>query len=241
MSKCSRLSRPAWASLCHARRPRLSTVPFVAYTYARMNVYGGTAATATSSVDAYLASLPRGIASYPECQHKGEPLDVWLRKSPTRDLARLVPPQAAILLDRNRPIPNWVPDVHANVLYLAMRQAHFADDASFLAHAREVNRAVLETPANRLLFWAASPRGMMRAAGVRWGSLHRGSSLEVRNARENSVDAALSFPRALYPELILRANGTGFALVLENAGARNVEMQLRTVTPTHALFTGRWR
>lgn len=166
---------------------------------------------------------------------------MWLRRSPTRDLARLVPPQAAVLLDRNRPIPNWVPDVHANVLYLAMRQVHFADDAAFLAHAREVNQAVLETPANRVLFWAASPRGMMRAVGVRWGSLHRGSTLEVRAARDLSVDAAMSFPRALYPELILRANATGFALVLENAGARDVEMQLRSVAPTHALFTGRWR
>jgi hypothetical protein len=206
-----------------------------------MNVQGGTAVAATSSVDAYLASLPRGVASYPECQHKGEPLDVWLRQSPIRDLARLVPPQVAVLLDRNRPIPNWVPDVHAHVLYLAMRQVHFADDAAFLAHARAVNRVVLETPASRLLFWAASPRGMMRAAGVRWGNLHQGSTLEVRAARDHSVDATLSFPRNLYPELILRANATGFALVLENAGARDVEMQLRTVTPTHGFFTGRWR
>src|SRR5215469_9981046 len=135
-----------------------------------MDVYGGTATTATPSIETYLASLPRGLSSYPECQHKGEPLDVWLRQSPTRDIARHVPAQVAGLLNRDRAAPTWVPEVHANVLYLAMREAHFADDAAFLAHARKCNRAVIETPMNRLVFWVAATRAILRGAGLRWGS-----------------------------------------------------------------------
>jgi hypothetical protein len=206
-----------------------------------MNVQGGTAATATPSIDAYLASLPRGIASYPECQQKGEPIEVWLRQSPTRDVARLVPPQVAALLDRSRPTPAWVPDVHANVLYLAMRQAYFADDAAFLAHARKCNRAVLETPMNRLVFWVAAPRAILRGTGLRWGSLHRGSSLEVRVARDSSGEVVLSYPRGLFPELVLRGNAMAFAVALEYAGGKDVDVQLRSVEPTRAVFTGRWR
>jgi len=205
-----------------------------------MNVHGGTATTATPSVEAYLASLPRGLASYPECQHKGEPLGVWLQRSPTRDVARLVPPQVAALLDGDRAALSWVPEVHTNVLYLAMRQAHFADDAAFLAHARECNRAVLETPMNRLILWAAAPRSILRGAGLRWASLHRGSSMEVRVLRDSSAEMVLTFPRGLYPELVLRGNATGFAAALENAGARDVEVHLRAVEPTRAIFTGRW-
>lgn len=206
-----------------------------------MNVQGGTDATATPSIEAYLASLPRGLASYPECLHKGEPLGVWLERSPTRDVARFVPPQVAALLDRDRPLPTWVPEVHANVLYLAIRHAYFADDAGFMAHARECNRAVLETPTNRLLFWAASPKAILRAAGLRWGSLHRGSAIEVRIAYDSSAEVMLSFPRGLYPELVLRGNATGFAVAVENAGAREVEVHLRSVEPTRALFMGSWR
>jgi hypothetical protein len=206
-----------------------------------MNVQGGIAAPATSSIEAYLASLPRGIASYPECQQKFEPLDVWLRQSPTRDLARLVPPQVAALLDRDRPAPAWVPDVHTNVLYLAMRQAHFADDAAFLAHARKCNRAVIETPMNRLVFWVASPRAILRGTGLRWGSLHRGSSLEVSFVRDSSAQVVLSFPRGLFPELVLRGIAMAFAVALEFNGAKDVEVQLRSVEPTRAVFTGRWR
>ncbi len=206
-----------------------------------MNVHGGIALGAASAVERYLASLPRGLASYPECTHKGEPLAVWLRRSPTRVMARIVPPQLAQLLDQDRPVPNWVPDVHANVLYLAMREAHFADDREFIAHARQCNRAVLDTPTNRVVFWAAAPRAILRAAGLRWGSLHRGSAMEVRVTGDCSAEVVLSFPRGLYPELVLRGNATGFALALENAGAREVEVQLRAVESSRAIFTGRWR
>lgn len=206
-----------------------------------MNFYGGIALGAASSVESYLASLPRGLASYPECMHKGEPLAVWLRRTPTREVSRIVPQQVAQLLDRDRPVPTWVPEVHANVLYLAMREAHFSEDGAFIAHARECNRAVLETPTNRVVFWAATPRAILRAAGLRWGSLHRGSAMEVRVARDNSAEVVLSFPRGLYPELVLRGNATGFALALENAGARDAEVQLRAVEGSRAIFTGRWR
>lgn len=206
-----------------------------------MNVQGGLAVAATSSVEAYLASLPRGLASYPECLHKGEPLGVWLQRSATRDAARLVPPQVAALLDRDRPLPTWVPDVYATVIYLAIREACFTDDAAFIAHARECNRAVLETAANRVVFWAATPRAILRAAGLRWGSLHRGSGIDVRVARDSSAEVVLTFPRSLYAEIVLHGNATGFAVALENAGARDVEVQLRVVEPTRAVFTGRWR
>jgi hypothetical protein len=171
---------------------------------------------------------------------KGDSLNAWLQQSPTRTVASLVPPQVAALLERDGPIPTWVPEVHANVLYLAIRRAHFADDAAFLAHARESNRAVLDTPFNRLVFWAAAPRAILRSAGLRWGSLHRGSALEVRSARDCSAEIGLSFPRGLYPELVLRATAMGMALALENTGARDVEVHLRVVEPTRARFAARW-
>ncbi|HTQ46007.1 MAG TPA: hypothetical protein VMI75_24795 [Polyangiaceae bacterium] len=199
------------------------------------------ATPAAPSVEAYLASLPRGLASYPECVFKGDSLDAWLRQTPTHDVAHLVSPQLAALLDRDRPIGTWVPEVQVNALYLAIRDAHFADDAAYLAHAGESNRAVLDTPFNRVVFWAASPRAILRSAGLRWGSLHRGSSIEVRSARDSSVEIVLSFPRGLFPEIVLRANALGMAVALENTGARDVEVHLRAVEPTRALFAARWR
>jgi hypothetical protein len=195
---------------------------------------------ALASIEAYLASLPGGADAYPERLHKGEPLSVWLQRSHAAALAPLVPAQVAALLHGDRPFPAWVPEVHACVLYLAIREARFADDASFLAHAHARNRDVLRTPANRIIFWALAPKAILRAAGLRWGSLHRGSSLEVRVAHDTSAEVTLEYPPRLFPEIVLRGTATGFAAVLENAGARDVRVSVCEVGETRARFAGRW-
>lgn len=196
---------------------------------------------ALASVDSYLASLPNGLDSYPECEHKGEPLAVWLRQSAAGGLAPRLPREVAAFLDPGRAFPDWVPEVHANVLYLAIRDARFEDDESFVAHAHRCNRAVLDTPTNRLLFWVAAPKAILRAAGARWRSLHRGSSIEVLFAKDTSAQVVLRYPACLFPAIVLRGTATGFVAALANAGARDVRLDLVRAGPTDAVFDGRWR
>jgi hypothetical protein len=164
-----------------------------------------------------------------------------LQRSPTWGLAERLPAQTAAFLGSANEVPTWVPEVHATVLYLAIREAHFADDDAFLAHASACNRAVLETPTNRVLFWVATPRGILRGASLRWSALHRGSSVDVRIRSDVSADLELRFPLNLFPEIVLRGLATGFAAALENAGARNLVLDLRVVESTRARFTARWR
>jgi hypothetical protein len=192
-------------------------------------------------VERYFASLPGGASAYPECAHKGETLAMWLSRSPTDGLAERLPAPIASLLDARRPFPAWVPEVHASALYLAIREAHFADDDAFVAHARACNRAVLDTPTNRVLFWVAAPRAILRAASVRWGALHRGSSIEVRITGDTSADLLMTFPPHVFPEIVLRGVATGFTAALENAGARGLVMEVVAVETTRAWFSARWR
>jgi hypothetical protein len=192
------------------------------------------------TVEAYLGSLPGGLDAYPECAHKGETLALWLRRSPMRGLTEQLPAALAPLLAEGATLPTWVPEVHASALYLAIREAHFADDAAFLAHAYACNRAVLDTPTNRVLFWVAAPSAILRAAALRWSALHRGSTLDIRIRGETAAEVAMTFPEHLFPEIVLRGSATGFVAALENAGAREVEMTLKEAQPSRALFAGRW-
>jgi hypothetical protein len=193
------------------------------------------------TVEAYFASLPGGLDAYPECAHKGETLGLWLRRSPTRGLAERLPAHLGALLAEGATLPTWVPEVHATALYLAIREVHFADDAAFLAHAYACNRAVLDTPTNRVLFWVAAPRAILRAAGLRWNSLHRGSTLDIRIRSDTSAQVAMTFPAHLFPEVVLRGSATGFVAALENAGAHEVQMVLKDAGPTRAVFAGSWK
>ena len=93
---------------------------------------------------------------------------------------------------------------------------------------------------NRLLLWAASPRAILRATSLRWGSLHRGSTLDARTPDERSAEITLAFPPRLLPEIVLRGNGEGISVALEGAGARDVEVDLRNVKPSRAVFYARW-
>lgn len=193
-----------------------------------------------AAVERYLASLPGGIAAHPECAHEGDSLSVWLQRSPTSGLEELLPPEPAALLASKHHLPAWVSDVHATVLYLAIREARFEDDTAFLAHARECNRAVLETPLNRILFCLASPKAILRGASVRWGALHRGSATDIRFPNDNSAEAELIFPIHLFPEIVLRGTATGIAAAVEKAGGRDVVVDLRSVEPRRAHFAIRW-
>jgi hypothetical protein len=191
-------------------------------------------------VEDYLAAVPGGIDAYPECLHRGEPLAQWLKHSPTAGLPERLPAPAAALLQRDGRMPNWVPEVQATVIYLAIRELHFPDDAAFLELARRCNLAVLETPTNRLLMWAASPRAIVRGSSLRWTSLHRGSTLEARMPDERSAEVTLVFPPRLLPEIVLRGNGVGIKMALERAGACDVEVDLHAVEPSRAVFHARW-
>jgi hypothetical protein len=134
-----------------------------------------------------------------------------------------------------------VPEVHATIIFLAIRELHFRDDGGFLEHARRCNRAVLETPTNRLILWAASPRAILRGVSLRWGSLHRGSKLEARTPGEGSAELTLTFPPRLLPEIVLRGNATGIREALEGSGGRDVEVDLHAMEPSRAVFRARWR
>ncbi|MGH7439946.1 MAG: hypothetical protein ACRENE_30015 [Polyangiaceae bacterium] len=134
-----------------------------------------------------------------------------------------------------------MPEVHATVTYLALREACFPNDAAFLEHARVCNEAILDTPINRVLFWAASPRAILRGSALRWGTLHRGSSLAIRTPSDQSAELTLEFPAKLLPEIVLRGNAVGIALALERTGGRGVEVHLGGATATRAVFEARWR
>jgi hypothetical protein len=126
-------------------------------------------------------------------------------------------------------------------VHLAILEASFGEERAFLAHAEQCNRAVLQTPTNRVLFWVAAPKAILRAAGQRWSSLHRGSAIEVRVAKDTSAEVDLLFPPRLFPEVVLRGTATGFLAALENAGARDVQLDLPRVDETRAVFGARWR
>ena len=73
--------------------------------------------------------LPRGgpggnrwLSGVPPSRRSSRAMD---RASPTAGLPEQLPARAAALLRRDGGMANWVPEVHATVIYLAIRELHF--------------------------------------------------------------------------------------------------------------------
>jgi hypothetical protein len=190
-------------------------------------------------MEAYVAALPGGLAAHPACRQKGSVVSGFLRDTPTTRLPRLPDPVQALVDDP--PLASaWVGEVHATALYMAICDAQFSDDESFVAYCGRFNRRLLRSPLYRVLMFVATPERLARHAGVRWGALHRGSTLDVALVGEGKARSTVRYPRELFPPLMLRCFATGFHAVVEGSGGKNVRLEMERRTPDQAEYVVSW-
>ncbi|MCZ7677693.1 MAG: hypothetical protein M5U28_02505 [Sandaracinaceae bacterium] len=152
------------------------------------------------SAAAYLARLPEGLASHPQCVVKASVLrDVAdARPLGPDDLAAL-PGPVAQLVREPPPVSSWVPEVHALVAMIAIRDRHFAPGeiglSAYEEWTYERNKKLLARPLYRALFLLLSPERLLRNVGNRWAMFRRGSRLELVERSASSATVRLSFPR----------------------------------------------
>lgn len=190
-------------------------------------------------MEAYLAALPKGVHAHPECLHKGSVVRQVLKAFPIDRLPRL--PEPIQKLIDEPPLPSsWVREVHAIALYLAICDAHFETDDSYVTFSANFNRKLLQGPLYRVLMWVATPNRLMNHAGMRWGALHRGSTLKVEPAGERQARGRVSYPTELFPLLLLRCFATAFQAAIEGSGGKNVRLEMRHRDPLQAEYDVFW-
>jgi hypothetical protein len=191
----------------------------------------------------YLDRLPKGLETYPECEVTSDAFNYLRRTHP--ELARLdgIP---AVVKAAFTPQSSgqWKSEVVANVLYLIVRDTTFETDKAFLDWAFESSADVFKTPWARLLMHVLSPTLMVMGATKRWKAFHRGSELRSDPAKTQDrrivLKGHLTFPKHLFPEIILRRYGRSFDAAVATAGGRNSRSDLESVSDTHATFAISW-
>ncbi len=178
-------------------------------------------------VDGYLERLPRGLDSHPECLVKAAVMRDQIRTRPfdASHLRRLPGPVAELVRDPP-PVSSWVPEVHAMVILLAMREAHFPADSEveYEEWTHERNRRLLGSRLYRAVFMVMSLERLFRGAGRRWSRVRRGSHLEVVELGPGHRRLETHYPSYLHPrELAIGLRGA-FRAVADLAGAQDVEL-----------------
>jgi hypothetical protein len=172
-----------------------------------------------TSLERYLAPLPRGIDAYPQCQAKGSIVRAYLMSKP------LVPDgsePAALRKTLEHPVlaASWVPEVHFLAIALLIRQRFFTSDAAFLHWVRELNAELFRSALYRVMMFVASTRMMTTGATRRWRQFHLGTDLEVTHGDGPSADLAFRFPSHLFLPLHVSLFSSAVEAALEAAGAK---------------------
>jgi hypothetical protein len=192
-------------------------------------------------LDAYLARLPAGLASYPD--HVGKAsiarsvIDGW------PGIVALAPELPAPLGDFLRAPPPgtvWVPEVHSEALWLLALEVHCGGDAArFERWSFEVNRALLAQPLYRAVFGLLGARLTVRAIGAAWSSFHRGVTQDVVMAERNGTITLRSPPHLQPPELA-PSYASAYQAGLAVAGITTSTARVVETTSTSMTFAVSW-
>jgi hypothetical protein len=200
------------------------------------------------SVSRYLARLPDGAESYPECRCKGSVVRSTLAELPALSTAVLgtLPPAVQNLITAPPDVSAWTPTVHHNALLAALFDVRYAigGTAAFERAAFEKSRKLLGGPLYRMLFAVLRVERLLHNSERRWGMFHRGSTLTLEAYEENAggrcSKTVLRYPPELFFDIPLRSIGQALRAAVAASGAKDSVLRYESTSPTTTAFEIRW-
>lgn len=158
------------------------------------------------------------------------------------DIARAVPDDVAPFVRGELPDSMWVPEVHMQLASMEARVRMFASHDAFYAFTLELNRSILRSPLYRALAALLSPQRMLKGAQLAWSRMHRGTSVELNvMPRENAGVVTFHYPRGLFPPTFVKCFPTAAISALEAGGASGIDVIVRDLGETRAIYDVHWR
>lgn len=191
-------------------------------------------------VERYLARMPRGLDSHPECMIKASVFRVFTDSRSIRHFPwDEAPPPIAKLLRTPVPYTEWLPEVQVMATTLALADHHKLSDAETVRWFHEANASLLNNRMYRAFMSLASPSMLIRAAPRAWSMFHRGSGFGVvQDGHEAQV--TLRFAPYLYCDLVQRGLGEAIKIALTMSRAKTIDVELVGATPRSCEYKLVW-
>ncbi len=193
---------------------------------------------------AYVASLPQGLDSFPECRMNHLVLVHVPTDFPELVTGQELPPRLAEFFEK-RIRGDWFNEAVGNAIYLMIRDCCFRDDASFQGWNQKNIDRLIRNPLFRAIMVLLSPALVVIGAGKRWTSFHQGTQMKTEAVGQSGgrlqVRGLLTFPAGIYDPLLLRLHTSTFLAALIAAKADKPEVRLGEVTATSAEYLASWQ
>jgi hypothetical protein len=193
---------------------------------------------------AYLAQLPRGFDSFPDCRAKADLFDSAAQEFPQiLECGELPDPIYSYLTAEK--YTGWIPETLAVALNLVIRDLCFKTDADFFAWVRTLNEQIFNRPTYRALIALLSTQLLVMGAAKRWAAFHQGTTLGPKKSVEKGgrriVEATLSFPPKLFNEFAVRVYCEAYLTAARVSHAEDPQIELYDVGEENASFLLSWR
>lgn len=191
----------------------------------------------------YAATLPDGLKSFRGCEVHVDVFDHLRHAFPAFADEPGLPDPARQML-KGTYTSQWIPDVVGNLILLGARDRLFKTDQEYSAWALEAAKVTFNKPWTRILMYVLAPTLIIMGVGKRWQAFHHGSELSaekaIRDGNRMKAHGALTFPKGLFNELLLRRIGITFEAALLAAKASNPSTLVHGITDTRAEFSMTW-
>lgn len=191
------------------------------------------------NLEEWLAKLPDGEHSYPQCVMKAGLVNVALEHRtfvPPEDL----PAWLRAFVEQPHTATAWVPIVHCNAYLLAQLDADFGGSVErYLEFNYDVNRAFAESSMYRMLYRVVSPSFLLRRAADMFRLVYRGLGFAV-SAHQGSATLRITHPPQLYPRCLAEGWAAAMRATLDNAGAREARVELTHHDARAMTLVGEW-
>lgn len=190
-------------------------------------------------MQAYIDRLAAGLDSYPECRAKASLYRSMLASRPVDP--EPLPAPLRDLVERPRPVSDWIAEVHSHALMLALFDQHFDDRESFRQFCYQEQSKLWSSKLYAFMMRFVSPQRLIASASARWEHFHRGTTLRATpGAAPHSAEMVLEGPAHVYDEITLLGLTEGVRALLDRS-AIDSTLTLVEWSATQARWVVHWK
>lgn len=193
------------------------------------------------SLFAYLAALPAGLDSYPECRTKGAIVRSAIDDSDLSSVVDAIPAPIAALLRERPPLTAWVPAVHADSIFHLHCDLHARTERAMLEWTYTRSTRASSQKTYRHLLAVAGPRFFLRAGGQLHGLFQQGTELEIPELAGERAVLVLAHPPHLHSRLNQLSNVALIRALIDLTGGKETQVEMVEPGPTGARYVATWR
>lgn len=188
---------------------------------------------------AYLALLPDGLRSYPECTSRGTLVTSATQGHELASFPDGLPPVVRQLV-AEPPLPGaWLPAVHSDAVFFAVCDTHYPSEAAMLAWTAERTLRTAQSRMYRALTRIAGPSMLLRMTSTAHAMFQRGTEMTAK-AIIGGMQLRLEHPPHLHGGYNHLANVAMIEALLSLAGVPKAHVEMPESTPTYAVYRARW-